>query len=134
MKAVDSGVWKKKYGKRHDEIPAAAFDILGGAAPQPQERGPPPPPPQPRRRTIGDRVNELGAWATYQTQHQAITDAHIMHMEAMMQGISLHMGLDTSVYPQPPAFPPPFPFQYTYPMPGATEEGVVLPDAEEEDL
>lgn len=133
MRAIDDALYKAKSNKRALELPEDIYCARDGGNQAPAASGPPPPP-QPRRCVIGDRVNELCAWATYQTQHNVVTDAHLMHLGSMMQGISLHLGVDTSVYPPPPAFPPPFPFQYTYPMLGAAEEGVVPPDDEEEDL
>lgn len=134
MRAIDVALFQAKRKTRMREIPEDVFTEYIGPVRTAIHPGPALPQPQPRRRAIGDRVNELGAWATYQMQHQAVTDAHITHMEAMMQWISLHLGVDMSAYPPPPAFPAPFQFQYTYPMPGDAVAGVPPPDDEEEDL
>ncbi|XP_073039013.1 uncharacterized protein [Primulina eburnea] len=132
LRAIDEALHTSKYAKRRDELPADVFYGLVQAAPPPPVFGHPPPP-QPRRRAIRDRVDELGAWATYQTHYQAIDQAHTLNIEYLVQGISTHLGLDTSGRPPVPAYPPPFHFQYTYPMPPAADEGNPPPEHDEEE-
>ncbi|XP_073060025.1 uncharacterized protein [Primulina eburnea] len=132
LRAIDEALHTSKYAKRRDELPADVFYGHVQAAPPPPVFGHPPPP-QPRRRAIRDRVDELGAWATYQTHYQAIDQAHTLNIEYLVQGISTHLGLDTSGRPPVPAYPPPFHFQYTYPMPPAADEGNPPPEHDEEE-
>ncbi|XP_073016954.1 uncharacterized protein [Primulina eburnea] len=132
LRAIDEALHTSKYAKRRDELPADVFYGHVQAAPPPPVFGHPPPP-QPRRRVIRDRVDELGAWATYQTHYQAIDQAHTLNIEYLVQGISTHLVLDTSGRPPVPAYPPPFHFQYTYPMPPAADEGNPPPEHDEEE-
>lgn len=87
----------------------------------------PPPPPQPRLRSIDNMVNEFGAWATYQNLYQTITSAYLSSMDSLMRGMSRQMGLDTTTYPPPSAFLPPFQFQYSYLSTADPEAGVPPP-------
>ncbi|XP_073045904.1 uncharacterized protein [Primulina eburnea] len=132
LRSIDEALHTSKYAKRRDELPADVFYGHVQAAPPPPVVGHPPPP-QPRRRAIRDRVDELGAWATYQTHYQAIDQAHTLNIEYLVQGISTHLGLDASGRPPVPAYPPPFHFQYTYPMPPAADEGSPPPEHDEEE-
>lgn len=126
MRAIDESYMKTKDDKRKADFPPRAMDVGGSST-----FAPPPRPPQPRRRTLNDKVDELGAFAIYQNQQDSIMGAHFQYVEQMMQGMSMQMGVDPSVYPPPPAFLPPFQFQYSYPAPEDAEAGVPPPEFDE---
>lgn len=81
MRVIDEDFYAAKRKQREATIPEDLYCGFAGTSQATHAAGSPPP--QPRRRAIGDRVNEPGAWATYQTPHQVVTDAHILHIGSL---------------------------------------------------
>lgn len=127
MKVIDEGYLKTKEDKRKaDFYRHPRLDDEGGSS-MPALT----PPPHPRRRTLNEKVDELGAFSVYQNQQNSIMGTHFQYVDQMMQGMSMHMGVDPSVYAPPPAFLPLFHFQYFSSAPEDAEEDLTPPEHDE---